>query len=215
MYENLLSDTDFTDVTLACENDKVVKAQKLILSGSSSFFRNLLLVNPRKHPLIYLKGVNMRDLQAVLQFIYLGETKVEKDMVTSFLEVARELDVEGLTKDLEENTYTDKHMEDDFKNTYLDKDLVKTVKEEKADDSQSYTKVMLEENLQKGQENAFSCNKCQFKTKHQFAMKRHISSVHDKLWAYNCDFCDKKCSQKFNLLRHNEIAHPNNLNSTV
>ena len=130
-YENLLSDTYFADVTLACENDKVVKAHKLILSGSSSFFRHLLIVNPHNHPLIYLKGVDMRDLQAVLQFIYLGETKVEKDMVTSFLEAARELEVEGLTKDLEENTYTDKRMKDDFTNTYLDKDLVKTVKERK------------------------------------------------------------------------------------
>ena len=74
---------------------------------------------------------------------------------------------------------------------------------------------MPEEKLQKGQENTFVSNKCQFKTKHQFVMKRHVSGVHDKVRAYKCDFCDKKCSQKFHLLKHKEIAHPINPSSTV
>ena len=316
-YENLLGDTDFADVTLACENDKWVKAHKLILSGSSSFFRHLLLVNPHKHPLVYLKGVNIRDLEAVLQFIYLGETKVEKDKVTSFLETAKELQVDGLMKETEEVTYADNKQaeDDDFTTPSFDTDLARTCNKQTAIDSQSYindvckvcgfktraqneyhramimkrhiekvhykenatqfvkvessgndytqhsaiieevedtdtqltrdqhtgdftsgnegmrpelSKTYLDEKIaenniniipeekpQKEQENTFACNKCQFKTKHQFAMKRHVSGVHDKVRAYECEFCGKKCAQKFHLLKHIEIAHQNNLNTTL
>ena len=106
-YKSLLNDTYFTDVTLACGNNKWVRAHKVILSGSSSFFRNLLVGNPHQHPLVYLKGVEMKNLQAVIQFIYLGETTVEKDMVTSFLETARELQVEGQTNESYEENSTE------------------------------------------------------------------------------------------------------------
>ena len=41
----------------------------------------------------------MEDLQSLFKFIYLGETKIVTSMVTSFLEISRELQVEGLTDD--------------------------------------------------------------------------------------------------------------------
>ena len=125
---SLLSDTDFTDVTLTCQNNKWVKAHKLILSSSSSFFRDLLLCHPHQHPLVYLKGVNIKDLQAILQFIYLGEAKVAKDMVTSFIETAKELQVEGLTKEKDDNQAeisTEDHM------FSVEKEVEETVETEK------------------------------------------------------------------------------------
>ena len=89
---------DFADVTLACKNNKSVKAHKAILSGSSIFFRDILIGNPHQHPLVYLKGVEMENLQFLLEFIYLGETKIVTSQVTSFLETAKELQVSGLTE---------------------------------------------------------------------------------------------------------------------
>ena len=103
VYKNLLNVTDFADVTLACSNNKWIKAHKVILSGSSNFFRNLFLGNLHQHPFVYLKGISIEDLQSVLQFIYLGETRVEKDRVEAFLDTAKELQVEGLTKEGEDN----------------------------------------------------------------------------------------------------------------
>ena len=38
-FKDLLSDEDFTDVTLACDDDKQIKAHKAILSSSSAFFQ--------------------------------------------------------------------------------------------------------------------------------------------------------------------------------
>ena len=76
-FQNLISDQDFTDVTLACLDNKQIKAHKVILSACSPFFRSLFLSNPHQHPLIYLRGVHYSDLLCIIQFIYLGQTRVE------------------------------------------------------------------------------------------------------------------------------------------
>jgi hypothetical protein len=45
-FNNLFEDEDFTDVTLVCDDDKQIKAHKVILSASSSFFRKILVKIP-------------------------------------------------------------------------------------------------------------------------------------------------------------------------
>ena len=55
--KDLLSDQDFTDVTLVCDEDKQIKAHKVILGSCSSLFANILKSNPHPHPLLYLSGI--------------------------------------------------------------------------------------------------------------------------------------------------------------
>ena len=62
---SLKDDKDFLDVTLACEDGKQVEAHKVILAVSSPFFQNLLKINKHSHPLIYLRGVQSKDLLAI------------------------------------------------------------------------------------------------------------------------------------------------------
>jgi len=71
---------------------------KVILSACSPFFRNVLRRNPHQHPLLYLKGVNYTDLQSVLNFMYHGEVNVAQEELNSFLSVAEDLRVKGLTQ---------------------------------------------------------------------------------------------------------------------
>jgi hypothetical protein len=47
---------------------------------------------------LYLKGVTLRDMESVLNFMYHGEVNVAEDDLNSFLAVAEELQVKGLTK---------------------------------------------------------------------------------------------------------------------
>jgi len=54
--------------------------------------------NPHQHPLLYLKGVKFSDLQSVLNFMYHGEVNVAQEELNSFLAVAEELRVKGLTQ---------------------------------------------------------------------------------------------------------------------
>jgi len=96
-FRELRDDKDFFDVTLACNGDQI-QAHKVILSACSPFFRNILRRNPHQHPLLYLKGVKYTDLQSVLNFMYHGEVNVAQEELNSFLAVAEELSVKGLTQ---------------------------------------------------------------------------------------------------------------------
>jgi len=96
-FRELREEKDFFDVTLACD-DSQVQAHKVILSACSPFFRNILRRNPHQHPLLYLKGVKYKELLSVLDFMYQGEVNVAQEELNSFLAVAEDLRVKGLTQ---------------------------------------------------------------------------------------------------------------------
>ena len=96
-FRELREEKDFFDVTLACD-DNQIQAHKVILSACSPFFRNVLRKNPHQHPLIYLKGVKHKELLSVLNFMYVGEVNIAQDELNSFLTVAEDLKVKGLTQ---------------------------------------------------------------------------------------------------------------------
>ena len=49
------------------------------------------------NPYIYLRGVSYYDLSAILDFVYHGEVSVAQEDLNSFLAVAEELKIKGLT----------------------------------------------------------------------------------------------------------------------
>jgi len=106
-FKELRDDKDFFDVTLACD-DEQIQAHKVILSACSPFFRNILRRNPHQHPLLYLKGVKYTDLQSVLNFMYHGEVNVAQEELNSFLAVAEELRVKGLTQNNQQSSIPSK-----------------------------------------------------------------------------------------------------------
>jgi len=96
-FEESRKSEDFFDVTIACEENQV-NAHKLVLSAASDFFKNILKKNKHDHPLIYLTGVKFSDLQAILDFIYTGETEVAEGDLETLLSTASKLKVKGLTE---------------------------------------------------------------------------------------------------------------------
>ena len=71
----------------------------MIIAACSPFFKSILRRNPHQHPLLYLKGVLYDDLVSVLQFMYKGEVNIAQEQLNSFLAVAEDLQVKGLTQD--------------------------------------------------------------------------------------------------------------------
>jgi len=104
-FRELREDKDFFDVTLACD-DQQIQAHKVILSACSPFFRTILKRNPHAHPLLYLRSVKFSDLQSVLSFMYHGEVNVAQEDLNSFLAVAEELKVKGLTQGNQQSSST-------------------------------------------------------------------------------------------------------------
>jgi hypothetical protein len=98
-FQELREDEDFLDVTLSVGSGlQQVKAHRVILSACSPFFRSILRHSSHPSPHIHLKDVGFSELQAVLDFMYHGEVNVSSEQLHSFLAVAEELQVKGLTK---------------------------------------------------------------------------------------------------------------------
>jgi len=96
-FQELRAADEFFDVTLACE-DQTVEAHKVVISACSPFFRHVLSKTKQNHPFIYLRGVVHKDLLALLDYIYTGETKVVADDVNRFIELANEFKIKGLAE---------------------------------------------------------------------------------------------------------------------
>ena len=97
-FRNLRGDKEFTDVTLACEDGQQVEAHKAILASSSPFFKELLMKNKHPHPLLYMRALRSEDLVAMVDFLYFGEANVFQENLDSFLALAEELKLKGLTR---------------------------------------------------------------------------------------------------------------------
>merc|ERR1712086_31985 len=97
-FQELRKAKELFDVTLACENE-TFEAHKVVMSACSPFFREVFSKTKQNHPFIYLKGVMKNDLEALLEYIYKGETQVHTDDLSRFIETARELKIKGLNEE--------------------------------------------------------------------------------------------------------------------
>ena len=88
--------SNFTDVTLACDDQSQLTAHRVLLAASSSFFREIM--TKQKHPdlLIYMRGIKSQDLNGLLDFMYHGEVNIYQEDLDEFLALANDLGIEGL-----------------------------------------------------------------------------------------------------------------------
>ena len=104
-FSEMRDESDFFDVRVACFDEKSVMktlpAHRVVLSACSPVFKELLRVMGRtgdsKGPLIFLRGISYHEMEAVLDFMYNGQTKVQHTDLDAFLAAAEELKIKGLT----------------------------------------------------------------------------------------------------------------------
>ena len=63
----------------------------------SPFFLDLLKRNKHPHPLIYMKGIKSENMLAMINFLHKGEADVLQDNLESFLALADEMRLKGLS----------------------------------------------------------------------------------------------------------------------
>jgi len=85
----------YTDATLACEG-KFYNAHKLVLSTCSDYFSAMLDRTNCKNPVIVLKDIRSEDLEALLDYMYLGEVNVRQSDLATLIKAAECLRVKGL-----------------------------------------------------------------------------------------------------------------------
>ena len=81
-FSTMRADRAFSDVTLACRGGQVA-AHRVVLAASSTFLSSLL----------YLKDVELGELEALPDFMYRGQAQVEQERLEGFLRVG---EVRGL-----------------------------------------------------------------------------------------------------------------------
>ncbi|KAG8221844.1 hypothetical protein J437_LFUL003220 [Ladona fulva] len=103
VFDQLLQNEAFTDVTLACEGASI-KCHRMVLAACSSYFRSLFTDLSCRHLVVVLKDVGYPEIKAILEYMYRGEVNVAQDQLAALLRVAETLKVKGL---VEENVRAD------------------------------------------------------------------------------------------------------------
>ena len=94
MLVGMMTTSDYTDVTLMCGDQVQFKAHRVVLSASSPVMRNILQSFNTDCPLVYLRGVQHEDMEAILQFIYLGEATIKQGRTQEFFKLAKDFEIE-------------------------------------------------------------------------------------------------------------------------
>ena len=97
--EELHQNGDFADITLVSGDGTRVECHRLVLSAGSTYFKRILVDIPYsccQHPVIILPDVKGKVLNAIVCYLYNGETNVDHGMLEEFLQSASGLNVKGM-----------------------------------------------------------------------------------------------------------------------
>ena len=211
-FNNLHGDCNFSDVTLASEDCKPVKAHKVILSSCSQFFKNILVENNHQNPFIYLKGIDHVSLTNIVKFIYSGQVEINPDDLTTFLMLANDLKIEGLLTDKAEDSDMATLVSTSIKEQGLKIKDVATLVNNTVDDEPENnleTEESRQDNLEET-DKLFSneCFECGKLFKDRSKLKRHKLSVHEGI-TFDCEFCPTNFSTQAYLGQHIANMHEN------
>ena len=230
-FGRLRSDKEFTDVTLTCEDGKQIDAHKVVLASSSPFFEEILQRSKNPHLMIYLKGFKSKDLVSILDFLYFGEADVFQEDLNSFLVIAEEIKLNGVTGQIISDFVKEQKLQEqnsrpcqpDTKpliNALVTSSTALGVPNQSNTDLQALdekVKSMMEKGHKKIQhghgpngtpkeEKSYICKVCGKESRSNI-ISAHIESNHLEGISIPCDFCDKTFSSRANLKYHRNKFH--------
>jgi hypothetical protein len=187
---DLLTGNSFSDVTLVSDDLIQFKAHKCVLSACSPVLKNLLLNNSHSYPLIYLRGVKQKELQSILQFIYLGEARFYVGNMDKFMEAVNDLQIKVYPFFNREE-----HAEDvKMSSTTSDPDILTTIDEENEKDKRSISStvdeilkldIMADINGVESSSQVYNCEECDAVFKSKQGLYGHTNSKHEG-FVYSC-----------------------------
>ena len=217
MLQHSLKTNELADVTLVCDDKKQFKAHKIVLSAFSSVFKSIINDLPPNNPFVYLKGIQHQELELILEYMYLGEATFNQERMNEFLDVAKNLEIKGITEAFTDENKSKHYSEtpeskseyETPENNINEKDLKVNNPEEAK--SHNITQVVgffkPKENFQlKTSDGLFSCNECDKKFSTKKGYQLHFESIHEGV-KYGCDKCDYKATTPSNLTVHMKAKH--------
>jgi len=215
-YKEVRRTGEFSDVTLACEDGQQIRAHKVILSASSTFFRDLLSANDHPQPLL-LRGLKGSDLISVVDFIYHGEVEVEKENLYDFLAIGEKLKLKGLAKTPEHSASQVDAAEDershyvqkvDSENPYQTTTPLKRPWDQGGRTTRNAYQSNGDSMIDKNGDvwSCIVCGKIASDPKTKANLKRH-TETHIKGIPWPCNICGKVSGSKSGLAQHRTKYH--------
>ena len=227
-FGSLRNDKELVDVTLACEDGSIIAAHKVILATSSPFFMEILAKNKHPHPLIFMRGVKAREMMAIVDFVYCGEASVDQENLETFLLLAEEMKLKGLTSAAQgsekkteclpqkttkkyENMAPD-IIQSDMNSYHLENKIVLDTEEVQQMDEQIKSLMEASETILtvgKSKVRAKICKVCG-KEGQTANIMTHIESNHlnTSSISHSCNICGKISRSKTGLRMHTTRYHP-------
>jgi len=219
MIGEWMTSPDMVDVTLVCEDKKYFKAHKIILSACSPVFKSIINNMPEKNPVIFLRGIHAQEIEAILQFIYLGQATVNEDRINELLNVANSLDIKEIGSHVKSNEKSSNGgMSDvnDFVKTY---DIPLNQSHAGTYNLGGQNQLILNKDDQKTEHNGLNviqrgdneyagnvCYACDIFFTRAATLRDHNREIHEGI-KHTCDKCNKQFSKKSNLQYHKKMVH--------
>ena len=231
-FRALYTDTDFTDVTLACEDNKQISAHKVVLSSCSEMLKKILLENPHPHPLIFLQGLTIRDLQQLKKSMYLGTAYVEEREMKTFISVSKTflnnqpyqppateetiLDEGKIFKQAEIVLAESKRVKNTGVqlNQFAGKRELKKLECTFCDWSHRSHNKLTRHMRNKHTGKSMHCKNCDFKTSTLEKLEIHERRDHN-MEKISCPLCETQFISKSSLKNHIRIVHEKNYSTAV
>ena len=202
MLNDMMSSNELADVTLVSEDKKKFKAHKVVLSASSSLFKNIINDTILSSPIIYLRGIQSFEIESILQFIYLGKAIFYQERMNEFINVAKSLDIKEISKNVE---ISENEQVDNFEKQEIihDEELLST---EAIPEHIRKDVFHKQRQLKFNDEYKYPCDQCNYKATDRSNIRRHIKSVHDRV-KYPCNQCSYKATVPGSLQQHIKSIH--------
>ena len=100
MLHELHTSEELMDITLVCDDKRILKAHKIVLSACSSVFQSIIHDLPPNSSVIYLRGIQHQEMESILEFMYLGVATFYQERMNEFLNVAKNLDIKEIGKNV-------------------------------------------------------------------------------------------------------------------
>ena len=196
MMRELMTNEEYSDVTLVTEDKQQINANIHILSACSPVFKDILKKEKNYRTIMYLKGIQYSEMESIMQFIYLGEATFHEEKMDKLLAVAKSLEItelcnaESETKDEpeeEQSTTKQGTLNEKLKDQTIESDLF------------SKRKII---NVNSN----YECESCQKRFTRKDVLTRHIQSKHDGV-KFACNQCNYQATWQQTLARHIKEKH--------
>ena len=230
VFKHLANDDKFTDVTLVSEDGTSFPVHRAIVGFSSPYLYSIF--EERNSEKIVEFPVKASFLRSMLEYIYLGETRVEVTVMKEFLDVANRFQIQGIWLDEDTKDETEPKIYRPKQETNLSDKLkhccnICVLQFETKNDLRNHRstkhqkvaeKIQCEECGYIGTKNALnqhkllhsgvmlSCNICEYSTVKSIHLKEHVKNVHKPVYIF-CDKCSFRAKTTRYLKGHNEREH--------